>query len=164
MAGEIANAHAMCVRSRGPIKEIHMTPQAAEKELVQLEKRYWQALKEKDVDTALRLTDDGCILTGAQGIARIDPETFKSMMKDASWSLNAYDVSDVQVRLLSDDVAIVAYKVTENLTVEGKPVKLEAADSSTWVRRDGRWVCALHTEAITGDPWGRDRQPVQRGD
>jgi hypothetical protein len=154
----------MCGRSRRFFKEIFMTPQAAEKELVQLEKRYWQALKEKDVDAAIRLTDNPCIVTGAQGLASIDHETFKGMMKDASWSLNAYDVSDVQVRLLSDDVAIVAYKVTENLTVEGKPVKLEAADASTWVRRDGRWVCALHTEAITGDPFGRDRRPVQRGD
>jgi uncharacterized protein (TIGR02246 family) len=141
-----------------------MTPQAAEKELVQLEKRYWEALKEKDVETALRLTDDPCILTGAQGLSSIDHETLKGMMRDAPYSLNAYDLSDVQVRMLGDDVAIVAYKVTEDMTVEGKPVKLEAADASTWVRRDGRWVCALHTEAITGDPFGRDRQPVQRGD
>jgi hypothetical protein len=62
--------------------------------------------------------------------------------------------------MLADDVAIVAYKVTEDLTVQGKPVHLEAADSSTWVRRDGRWVCALHTEAIAGDPFGRDRRPA----
>ena len=52
------------------------------------------------------------------------------------------------VRLLGDDVAIVAYTVREELTVDGKPLTLEAADSSTWVRRDGRWVCALHTEAL----------------
>jgi hypothetical protein len=50
------------------------------------------------------------------------------MLSDPSWSVQDYDVSDVQVRLLSDDVAVVAYKVTEDLTVEGKPVKLEAAD------------------------------------
>jgi hypothetical protein len=141
-----------------------MSTQTAEKELVQLEKQYWQALKEKNVDAALRLTDDPCIVTGPQGIARIDREAFKEMMTDARWSLDDYDVSDVQVRLLSDDVAIVAYKVTEDLIVEGKPVKVEAADSSTWVRRGGRWVCALHTEAITGDPFGRDRRPVERGD
>src|SRR5688572_3517104 len=121
-----------------------MSAEAIEKELVQLEKQYWQAMKEKDVDTAMRLTDDPCIVTGAQGVASIDREAFKGMMTGAPWSLHDYDVSDVQVRLLSDDVAIVAYKVTENLTVEGKPVKLEAADSSTWVRRNGRWVCALH--------------------
>jgi len=63
------------------------------------------------------------------------------------------------VRVLSEDVAILAYKVKEVMTVEGKPLTLEATDSSTWVRRDGNWVCALHTEALIGDPFGRDRRP-----
>ena len=62
------------------------------------------------------------------------------------------------MRLLRDDVAILAYRVHEELTVEGKPVTVEAADSSTWVHRDGRWVCAMHTESIAGDPFGRDRR------
>jgi len=47
--------------------------------------------------------------------------------------------------------------VHEELTVEGKPVTLDAADSSTWVRRDGHWLCAAHTETLSGDPYGRDR-------
>jgi hypothetical protein len=64
------------------------------------------------------------------------------------------------VRLVHDDVAIVAYKVKESLTVDGKPLTLEAADSSTWVRSPGGWVCAMHTEAISGDPFGRDRRPA----
>jgi hypothetical protein len=54
-------------------------------------------------------------------------------------------------------VALVGYKVHEDLTVDGKSVSLDAADTSTWVRRDGRWVCALHTESLLGDPFGRDR-------
>jgi hypothetical protein len=139
-------------------------PTQTEKELVQLEKEYWQALKDQNVDAALRLTDDPCIVTGAQGVASIDRETFRGMMTEGGWSLEGYDLSDVQVRMLSDDVAIVAYKVTEDLTVEGKPLKLEAADASTWVRRNGRWVCALHTEALAGDPFGRDRKTPQRAD
>lgn len=81
------------------------------------------------------------------------------MMKNAPYSLDEFAVDDdVQVRLLGKDVAIVAYKVREKLTVEGKPITLEAAEASTWVRRDGRWVCALHTESLTGDPFGRDRR------
>ena len=141
-----------------------MATQTVEQELVQLEKDFWQALKDQDVEAALRLTDDQCIVTGAQGVASISREAFTAMMTDASWSIEAYDISDVQARMLSDDVAIVAYKVKEELTVEGKPLTLEAADSSTWVRRGGRWVCALHTEAIAGDPFGRDRRPAQRAD
>ncbi len=69
---------------------------------------------------------------------------------------------DVKVRLLREDVAVLAYKVHEELTVDGKSVKLDASDTSTWVRRDGRWFCALHTEAISGDPFGRDRWPAAR--
>lgn len=133
-----------------------------EKEIVELERQFWQALKEKDIDTALRLTDDPCIVSGAQGIAQIDHQTFETMMQSASWTLDTFELSDdVQVRLVQDDVAIVAYKVREELTVDGEPVILEAADSSTWVRRNGRWVCSLHAEAIAGDPFGRDRQTIK---
>lgn len=139
-----------------------MAHKTIEKELVELERQYWQAIKEKDVEAALRLTDDPCIITGSQGITRVDRQTFARMMQTAPWTLHTFELSDdVQTRLLGNDVAIVAYKVREELTVEGKPVTLEAADSSTWVRRAGRWVCALHTEAIAGDPFGRDRQPTK---
>ena len=130
-----------------------------ETELLDLEKRYWQALKDQDVDTAVRLTDEPCIVTGAQGVGAIDRKTLGAMIKAASYTLHHFELKEgAQVRLLGDDVAIVAYEVHEELTVEGKPVAFDAADSSTWVRRDGRWLCALHTEAITGDPFGRDRR------
>jgi uncharacterized protein (TIGR02246 family) len=136
-----------------------MTRQTTEQEVVDLERQYWQAIKDNDVETALRLTDDPCIVTGAQGVNQIDRRTFEEMMKASPWTLQKFELDDdVQVRLLGDDVAIVAYKVREELTLDGKPMTLEAADSSTWVRRNGRWVCALHTEAIAGDPFGRDRK------
>jgi hypothetical protein len=80
------------------------------------------------------------------------------MMKGAKWTLHEFDIHDAQVQQLSDDVAIVAYKVRERLTVDDKPVELEAADASTWVRKGGRWLCALHTESLKGDPYGRDRK------
>ena len=135
-----------------------MTQKNAEKEVLELERKYWQALQDKDVDTALELTDDPCIVTGAQGVGRMDKQAMQGMLSAAPWTLEKFQVKDPEVRMLSDDVAIVAYKVREELTVDGEPVTLEASDASTWVRRDGQWVCALHTEALTGDPFGRDRQ------
>src|SRR5688572_15023772 len=50
------------------------------------------------------------------------------------------------------------YKVHEAVMVDGKPLTVDAAHSSTWTKRNGRWVCALHSESIEGDPFGRDRQ------
>jgi uncharacterized protein DUF4440 len=79
-------------------------------------------------------------------------------VRDTRCTLDRVDLRDVQVQMVLDDVAVVAYRVREDLEVEGKPVTLDAADSSTWIRRDGRWVCAVHTESILGDPFGRDRR------
>ena len=136
----------------------------AEKELLDLEKKYWQALKDKDVDTVLSLTDETCIVAGPQGIAAIPKQALAAMVKAATYTLHDFDVNDhVQVRLLRDDVAVVAYKVREKLTVEGKPVTMDAADTSTWIRRNGHWVCALHTESVLGDHFGRDRLAAKDG-
>ena len=127
-------------------------------ELLGLEKRYWQALKDKDIDAALDLTDDPCIVTGAQGVASINRDRFRDLMQSATYKIDDVYISpDVQVRLLGDDTAVLAYTVHERVTVDGKSLTMDAADASTWVRRGGRWRCALHTESIKGDPFGRDR-------
>jgi ketosteroid isomerase-like protein len=135
-----------------------MSEGTIEAQLLDHEKQYWQAIKDRDVQAAMRLTDDPCIVTGAQGVARITRQAFAGMLQAGGWTLHEFTLSDVQVRVISEGVAILAYKVKELLTVDGKALTIEAADSSTWVRRDNQWVCALHTEALLGDPFGRDKQ------
>jgi hypothetical protein len=143
--------------------EVHMDKKAVEKELVELEHRYWQALKDRDVAAVEQMTDDPCFVTGAQGVGKLDKKSLVAMMKAASYTLDEFELDgDIKVRMLGDDVAIVAYKVHEELTVDGEPVSLDAADASTWIRRKGRWVCALHTESLTGDPFGRDRRSAEQ--
>jgi hypothetical protein len=141
-----------------------MATKTITKELLDLELRFWQAMKEKDADAAVELLDETGIVTGAQGATRLDRRTFVSMLKDQSWTIDDFQIADgADVLQLTDDVAVVAYKIREDLTVEGKPVSFEAADASTWVRRDGQWLCALHTESMIGDPFGRDRVPGPAG-
>jgi len=134
------------------------TRNAVEGQLLELEREYWQAVKDKDVDTAVRLSDDPCIVTGAQGVGRLDRHMLAAMMKGSWYTLHDFTIGeDAEVRLIGDDVAVLAYDVHEELTVEGRRVMLDAAEASTWVRRDGRWVCAMHSESLKGDPFGRDR-------
>ena len=130
-----------------------------ENDLLNLERQYWQAMKDKDIEAMNGLTDYPCIVTGAQGVASLDRMHLEGMMKTAAWTLEDFKLDDdAEVRVLSDDVATIAYKVHEKLTVDGKPVTLDAADASVWVRRDGKWLCAMHTESLSGDPYGRDRR------
>ena len=139
-----------------------METERIEQHLLHLEREYWQAIQNKDVESARRLTDDTCIVAGAQGLARLDGTGLAGMMRATSFTLDAFEVKDgAEVRMLRDDVALIAYQVHELLTVAGQKVSLDAADTSIWVKRDGRWRCALHTEALAGDPFGRDRRPLQ---
>ena len=135
-----------------------MPTTTVEKEILELENRYWNAIKAGDVEAARRLTDFPCLVAGASGVGLIDKETFGKMMSSASWTLHDFEIKDAKVRLPNEDVALVAYKVHEDLTVDGKKVSMDAADTSVWVRRGGEWLCALHTESLAGDPYGRDRK------
>jgi hypothetical protein len=129
-----------------------------ETEILQLENRFWQSMVDHDAAAGAAMTADPCIVTGAQGVGKIDRATFTKMMDGGTWKLLSFAFSEVQFEQIADDVAVIAYKVREELTVDGKPLTMEAADASTWVKRDGAWVCALHTESVLGDPYGRDRQ------
>jgi hypothetical protein len=126
--------------------------------LLDLERCYWQAIQERDVQAAMQLTDDPCVVAGAQGVAELKRESLGEMMDSAHYTLKDFRIRNPIVRFLDGDVAIVAYQVHEDLEVGGAPLGLDAAESSTWVRKDGEWVCAAHTESISGDPFGRDRR------
>ena len=130
--------------------------------VLDLERRFWNAMKAKDGKTAARMTDDGCIVVGAQGVSAIDSAKMGALTEEGKWELQQYsfDEKNAQVRFIGDDVAIVAYKVNERVVVDGQTLPVNANDSSVWVRRNGEWLCALHTESLVGDPFGRDKSPA----
>jgi hypothetical protein len=133
---------------------------AGKQTLLDLEKRFWDAMRTKDAGTAAQMTDDGCIVVGAQGVSAVDQKTMGKLTTEGEWQLQqfSFDERSTQVRFVNEDVAIVAYKVNERVVVDGKTLPIEANDSSVWVRRNGEWRCALHTESLAGDPYGRDRK------
>jgi hypothetical protein len=126
-------------------------------ELISLEKRFWQTMIDRDVETATGLMADTCIITGAQGVAQIDKATFGKMLEGGKWTLHDYSFDEVKVIQPTADLAVVGYKVTEHVTVDGKRIEMKAADASTWIRQGDRWVCVLHTESVLGDPFGRNQ-------
>jgi hypothetical protein len=132
-----------------------MVHEKISKELLALERQYWNAIKEGDAESATSLSDDPCVIVGAQGVGEIDRKALAGMMEKATYDLRTYDFDDVHVRQVADGVVVLAYKVKEKLIVDGEDVALEAYDSSVWVQRNGDWLCALHTESPAGDPYGR---------
>jgi hypothetical protein len=142
-----------------------MTITAKTRDVLEHERRFWDAMRAKDGEAASQMTHENCIVVGAQGVSAIDRDTMARMTKEGDWELERYtfDESSAQVQFLKDDVALVAYNVREKLMVDGKRVNLEANDASVWVRKNGEWLCAMHTESLAGDPFGRDRTATVAG-
>jgi len=116
-------------------------------------------MQARDVRTAVSLTDFPCLIAGASGVRSVDQPSYEKMMTGASWRIHDFEIEDgAEVRQLTDDVAVIVYRVREEMTVDGQPVTLRAADSSVWVRRGDSWRCAAHTEAIAGDAFGREQK------
>ena len=128
---------------------------ALKQELLALEMRYWNAIRAKDARMAARLSDDPCMVVGAQGVGEITRAAFSRVMDQATYELNRFALEDVHVRPVSDDVVALAYTVIEDLTVGGKKLELRAFDASVWKKTGDGWLCVVHTESPAGDPFGR---------
>lgn len=131
------------------------------RELIELEHAFWNAMKVGDAQACARLSDRTAIVVGPQGILELERSDLGKLIEAESqtWKLERFDLdpSKVKFKQLTDDLAIVAYEIEEQIVVEGRPRTLTAFDTTVWVRKLGKWVCALHTETLAGDPFGRDR-------
>ena len=126
-----------------------MTAAAATKEeIVALEKSYWDAMKRKDGKKTSELSAKSSLVTGARGVMRIAKDKMAAMTEEGEWTLNSYAFQDVEVSTPTPDIAIIAYTVKQNVTMDGKDKDMKAADTSVWVKGAHGWECHSHTEAI----------------
>jgi len=129
-------------------------------EILALEKRFWDTMQRKDGAVAAQMTATPSIIVGAQGVSAMDKATMEKLTVEGPWSIDSYEIdeSSLQVEMIDGDTAAIAYKVTENIRLDGKPMTLIANDSSVWHRNGGAWEVVMHTESVAGDPFGRDNK------
>lgn len=120
-------------------------------EIVALETSYWDAMKNKDGASSAKLSGSTSLVTGSNGVSSIAKSKMGKMTEEGDWTLESYRFDDVHVVTPTPDVAIIAYKVTQNVTMKGKSQELKAADSSTWVRGADGWECHGHSETFLKD-------------
>ena len=129
-------------------------------QIIDLETRFWQSMKDKDVDTAKSLIAQEGLVTGPMGTMTINPEKYAQMTRDGQWTLENFEMKKVEVVQPTPDSAIIAYEVHQTGDMKGQPMDLRCADSSVWVKEGSDWKCALHTETILEDANARQREPA----
>ena len=120
-------------------------------DIIALETSYWEAMKVKDGAGTSRLSGKVSLVTGAKGVMAIAKSKMGQMTEYGKWTLESYAFDDIEVTIPTPDVAIIAYTVTQKVTMDGKSQDLRAADASTWIKGADGWECHAHSETFLKD-------------
>ncbi len=121
---------------------------AADNELVELEKRFWQSMVDADTEAALDLLAEPALMVSAHGAMKFDHAGYRKMAEKGTMIVTSFELHDVEVVHPSDSTAILLYRVTQSVAPRGggKETTEDMNDTSTWVKSAGKWQCVMHTE------------------
>jgi ketosteroid isomerase-like protein len=116
-------------------------------ELLAQERAYFDAVRTKDESTILRLTADGCLVTDRSGIRVIDGRTVHETLESAGGSTARYEIDESRAEAVAvtDEVAVLSYRLR---TASDGGTPAETYDTTVWLRANGGWLCAAHTETL----------------
>ena len=117
-------------------------------EIIALERKFWDSMKDKDADTAAAMIADPSMVVGPMGSMTMNPEIYAKMTNEGQWTLERFDMTDIDVVFPNENTAVIGYKVRQQGEMKDKPMDMTCADSTVWVRDGSDWKCALHTETI----------------
>ena len=116
-------------------------------QIIELEKKYWQAMENHDYETVKNLTHFPCIIAGKTGLQSVDEATFKKMFESADGNkIKVLNISNVETQLLAENTAVTAYQIALEMTDAKQNTQMKCVCTSTWIKENNNWVCALHTE------------------
>lgn len=115
---------------------------------LEFEKRYWEAMEHRDIDTVKSLTRFPCITTGKTGVRKVDESEFhKNFESSKNMQMRVLDISDITSQAINETTTIIAYIIQLEYIVDGQASAFRCACTSTWVKENDQWLCAMHTES-----------------
>jgi hypothetical protein len=109
-------------------------------EIIELEQKYWKAMQDNDIECAISLTRFPYILLGPEGSRLVVEDDFRELMQEKKDKMSeSVELNNKLVEILNEDTAVITYEAV----LRGKTY----LDASTWVRQNGNWLCAFHSES-----------------
>ncbi|NCU05769.1 MAG: nuclear transport factor 2 family protein [Chitinophagaceae bacterium] len=116
-------------------------------QIVELEKAYWHAMEAHDFETIKKLTRFPCIVAGKNGVQSVSEAAFKKMFDSgAGAKIKVMNIDGIETQTIADNTAVIAYLIEIGTTENEQGHPMKCACTSTWVKENNNWVCALHTE------------------
>lgn len=113
-------------------------------EIEALERGMWDDYGHGRYDAMRERMLPEAVLLGPQGI--LDRADAVAGMARASCRIDNYAFEDVRVTVRASTAAVITYRSRLTGVCSGESWVSTDVHSSTWVRRDGRWLTAVHHE------------------
>jgi len=105
-------------------------------------------MENHDYETVKNLTQFPCIIAGKNGVQSVNEANFKKMFESGDGNkIKVLSISDIEAQLIAENTAIIAYQIELGMTDNKQNAPMKCACTSTWIKQNNNWVCALHTEA-----------------
>ena len=118
-----------------------------ETQIIELEKKYWQGMENHDYETVKNLTKFPCIIAGKNGVQSVNEADFKKMFDSGEGSkIKVLNIYDVEAEVIAENTAIIGYSIDLGVADDKEKAPMKCVCTSTWIKTNNNWVCALHTE------------------
>lgn len=118
--------------------------------IIAQEKLIIAALKKNDVEAFKSLVDVNGTAVDSSGIKKIS-ETL-AMLFDPKTSFSEYTLEDPQVRTVDKNTAIINYKSSATVSMDGKTMTGTSYETTIFVRRVGKWIGVFHQSSEIAPP------------
>lgn len=120
-------------------RRLNMKADNTEAEILNMERKYWDAMQSQDIEAAVSLTKFPCTIASPKGVQRVNEADYRKMMSSSNGeAFKGIELQNPQVEVFNYDAAMISYSIKQN--------GVKMLDVSTWVREHGHWVCAFHSE------------------
>jgi hypothetical protein len=125
------------------VANISREQNAIVKQVIKLEKLVWKVAQERDADAFQQLVPVDAIMIFQSGIMR--QSDYLKTMKDRT--IDNYEFGPIRGFMPTDSTVILVYRAVR-IGREGNRnfPQGTVVESTTWVRREGRWVAVLNQE------------------
>lgn len=120
--------------------------------LIALERKFWQSMVDEQTDVALGMLTEPSFMVSPHGAMKFDHAAYRQMAEHGQQVIKRFELGEMEVTEVGDNVAVLVYEVTQVLSPRGKAEETEQhmKDTSTWVKVGGEWRCVMHTETPAG--------------
>src|SRR5215475_9532546 len=112
-----------------------------EQELLKLEKAFAEAIVKNDLNGIGQLVTDDWVIIDPNGEI-VDRARFFEVIKSGALTHDMMESEDFRVRVYGDSAVVTAITSTKGKFM-GQEFRTQERATDVFVRRDGRWQCAL---------------------